>query len=204
MSPAILNTSTIKKGMYDMKTTKTTLITETIFSDNGKKRYLLRKEWDASKPKLTIIMLAPSEASGIELDTSTQLVLNNAVRLGYGSVDVVNLFATLNDFSLKKAVVDDSDNLKTILNSAKSADTIVYAAGVGKAKNRIFQERQKTVLNKLSLLGVKLHCLCNKDNEARLQHPLSPAVRVWHLSPFTIDEVLDKRDIMELPTKKKN
>lgn len=80
-----------------------TLTTEAVFSDDGLKRYLLRKTWDDTKPKLAIVMLAPSEASGIELDTTTQLVLNNSARLGYGSVSIVNLFATLNDFSLKQA-----------------------------------------------------------------------------------------------------
>ena len=69
-----------------MKTTKTVLTTETVFSDDGEKRYLLKKVWDEAKPKLAVVMLAPSEASGIELDNSTQLVLNNAVRLGFGSV----------------------------------------------------------------------------------------------------------------------
>ena len=78
-----------------MKTINTTLTTTAIYSDKGDKRYLLRKAWDDTKPRLAIIMLAPSEASGIELDNTTMLVLNNASRLGYGSVSIVNLFATL-------------------------------------------------------------------------------------------------------------
>ena len=72
-----------------MQTVKTILTTEASFSDDGTKRYLLRKTWDESKPSLAIIMLAPSSASGIELDSSTQLVLNNCFRLGFGSVDVL-------------------------------------------------------------------------------------------------------------------
>ena len=43
-----------------MQTVKTTLTTEAIFSDDGAKRYLLRKTWDDSKPILSIIMLAPA------------------------------------------------------------------------------------------------------------------------------------------------
>ena len=86
-----------------MNTIVTTLKTEAVFSDDGVKRYLLRKTWDDEKPKLSIIMLAPSGASGIELDATTLLVLNNADRLGFGSVDILNLFATLNDFSLSQA-----------------------------------------------------------------------------------------------------
>lgn len=45
-----------------MKEIRTNLVTEAVFSDDQAKRYLLRKEWDSSKPKLAIIMLAPSEA----------------------------------------------------------------------------------------------------------------------------------------------
>ena len=93
-----------------MKNIKTTLITEAIFSDDGRKRYLLKKTWDEAKPELAIIMLAPSEAAGIELDTTTQLVLNNAARLGYGAVAITNLFATLNDFSLQMAEDEDPEN----------------------------------------------------------------------------------------------
>ena len=54
-----------------MKVTTTTLTTEAIFSEDGKKRYLLHKEWDANKKQIAIIMLAPSEADGIALDKTT-------------------------------------------------------------------------------------------------------------------------------------
>ena len=124
-----------------MKSIETTLKTTALYSDDESKRYLLRKEWDSSKPKLCIIMLAPSTASGVGLDSTTLLVLNNATRLGFGRVDILNLFAKLNDFDLEAAERDDPDNSKAILVSAKDCDTIVYAAGVGKAKNELFQER---------------------------------------------------------------
>ena len=173
-----------------MRTIATTLTTEAVFSEDGKKRYLLRKTWDKEKPRLAIIMLAPSEASGIELDTTTQLVLNNSARLGYGGVDILNLFATLNDFSLRYAEDEDTENMDAILKSAADADEVVYAPGVGKAKNKTFQHRQELVLSRLRPFESKLKCLSDASGKARLQHPLSPAVRVWHLSPFQISELL--------------
>lgn len=187
-----------------MKTTTTTLTTETIFSDDGTKRYLLRKTWDDSKPTLSIIMLAPSEAAGIELDSTTMLVLNNASRLGYGSVDILNLFATLNDFALKKAEDEDPDNLKAIVQSAERTGTLVYAAGTGKAKSKVFQQRQEQVLNALRPYEGKLHCLTNANGKARLQHPLSPAVRIWRLSPLKISELVEepKKEVSPKPRKK--
>ena len=54
----------------------TTLSTTATFSDDGLKRYLLKKTWDTSLPKLAIIMLAPSIASGVTMDSTTNLVLN--------------------------------------------------------------------------------------------------------------------------------
>ena len=173
-----------------MKKIVTTLTTEAVFSDDGLKRYLLRKSWSDSKPKLAIVMLAPSEASGIELDTTTQLVLNNSARLGYGSVSIVNLFATLNDFSLKQAEDEDSENMDVIVQQAEDADLIVYAPGVGKAKSKVFLQRQQRVLAYLCAFENKLHCLCDANGESRLQHPLSPAVRTWHLSPLKVSEVI--------------
>lgn len=177
-----------------MNMIRTTLTTEAVFSDNGTKRYLLRKTWDTDKPSLAIIMLAPSEASGIELDNTTLLVLNNASRLGYGSVAVLNLFATLNDFTLKQAEAEDPENTEAIVQAAEKADTVVYASGVGKAKSKVFQERQKQVLTALLPFEGKLNCLCNEDGKARLQHPLSPAVRKWFLSPLKVSEVLPTKE----------
>lgn len=175
-----------------MHTDKTTLSTEAIFNDDRTKRYLLRKIWDENQPKLTIIMLAPSEASGIALDTTTQLVLNNASRLGYGSVSIVNLFATVNDFDLKQQTgFGDPDNLNAIVEACQNCDQIVYAPGTGKAKNKTFINRQEEVLKALLPLEEKLSCLCNEICNTRLHHPLSPAVRIWNLSPLKVSELVD-------------
>lgn len=168
----------------------TTLTTEALFSEDGSKRFLLRKSWDDTKPKLAIVMMAPSIASGISLDSTTQLVLNNCDRLGYGSVSIVNLFATLNDASLKQVEDEDPENMEVIVQQAQDADLIVYGPGIGKIKNKAFLARQEQVLTALLPFESKLHCLCDEDGEARLQHPLSPAVRTWHLSPLKVNELI--------------
>lgn len=187
-----------------METIKTNLATTAIFSDDGTKRYLLTKTWDPDKPKLAIIMFSSSKASGVVLDSTTMLVLNNAARMGYGGVTILNLFATLNDFDLRKAELDDEENLKIIVSAAKSADIVIYAAGVGKAKNKLFQERQKQVLTELKPIEHKLFCLCDARGNARLQHPLSPAVRTWELSPLKISELLPEVEVKpKLPKKGK-
>ena len=185
-----------------MNTIKTVLTTEAAFSDDGLKRYLLKKSWDEKKPKLAIVMLAPSDAGGIELDMTTQLVLNNAARLDYGSVAIVNLFATLNDLALKEAEDEDPENMSVIVAEAKEADLIVYAPGIGKAKNKAFLQRQEQVLRALQPYEDKLHCLCSVNGGGRLLHPLAPAVRMWALSPFKVSELVAE-PIKEVEQKKK-
>ena len=186
-----------------MKDIKTTLTTEAIFSDDGNKRYLIKKVWDSKKPHLAIIMLAPSEASGIELDTTTMLVLNNCSRLGYGSVSILNLFATLDDFNLIHAESEDTENMDMIIKTAEKSDIVIYAPGVGKIKHKAFQKRQKQVLEALTKYESKLSCLCDKDGKCRLQHPLSPSVRTWYLSQFKINEILDDKKTVKKETKHK-
>ena len=173
-----------------MNTIETTLTTKAIFNQDGSKRYLLHKTWDNTLPRITVIMLAPSEASGVALDTTTQLCLNNASRLGYGSIAIVNLFSKINDFALKEAEAEDPENIRAIVSAAESADCVVLAAGTGKQKNKTFQQRLEQVLTALRPYEAKLHCLCDKDGGSRHLHPLSPRVREWHLSPLKIAELM--------------
>lgn len=175
-----------------MKTLVTELKTEATYSDDGAKRYILKKTWDNTKPRLTIVMLVSGGAGGVELDTTTLLVLNNASRLGFGGVNIVNLFATLNDFVLKDVEVEDKDNLDAILKAAEESDIVVYAPGTGKTKNKMFVAAQDYVLAALRPYEKKLRCLCNEFGKSRYQHPLSPQVREWNLSELKINELISK------------
>ena len=75
-----------------MLTEKLTVKTETVFSDDRRNRYLLRKEWDSKKPRATIIMTNPSSADLMTMDYNTTLyILNNISMLDFGAVDIVNL-----------------------------------------------------------------------------------------------------------------
>ena len=186
-----------------MNTITTTLTTEAVFSDDSLKRYLLRKTWNESLPKLAIVLLAPSIASGVSLDNTTSLVINNADRLGYGSVAIVNLFATLNDFNLAHAEDEDPVNLKAILDVSEAANLIIWAPGTGKIKSKVFQKRQEQVLNALRPFESKLSCLTNADGKARLQHPLSPALKTWVLSPLSVNELIeDPKPVVMVPKKR--
>ena len=187
-----------------MNTIKTNLTTEAVFSDDGLHRYTLKKTWDSALPKLAIVMLAPAEASGIVLDNTTQLCLNNSARMGYGSIEIVNLFSRLNCTDPEEyGDEDDADNIKAIVTAAKTADLIVYAPGTGKAKCKAFQSRQEQVLNALRPFAHKLNCLCNDAGRARLQHPLSPSLRIWNITPLEISELIEVPAEPESKIKKK-
>ena len=90
-----------------------------------------------------------------------------------------------------------------ILTVAKDAEKIVYAPGTGKAKNKGFLLLQERVLHALLPYEEKLCCLCNEDGEARLQHPLSPQVRLWNLCSFKIKELVNIPINTTQPSKKK-
>lgn len=167
------------------------LRTEIVESQDGAKRYSLRKVWDESKPSMAVVMMCPSSSGEVAVDTSTMLTLGNCYRLGYGSVTIVNLFATINDFSLKHSTSDDAENLEAIIRAVEAASCVVFAAGTGKQKNKLFAEVQEKTLLALRPYGDKLHCLCDKDGGSRYLHPLSPRVREWHLLPLVMSELID-------------
>jgi hypothetical protein len=66
---------------------------DAVISDCGQYRYLLRRTWDHGKPRALFVMLNPSTADA-EIDDAT---IRSCVRLskglGYGSFEVVNLYA---------------------------------------------------------------------------------------------------------------
>ena len=103
--------------------------------------------------------------------------------------------------SLSSAETEDGENLKAIISEAKKCDTVVYAPGVGKAKNKDFQNRSTQVLTQLKPYEKKLKCISNKTGSVRLVHPLTPCVREWTLSPFKTEELLMQ---LTQPTEKKN
>lgn len=172
-----------------MITEKTSIKTEAVYSEDKQKRYSLSIEWDKQKPKAVVIMVSAGQTNGVAFDNSTNLVLLNLVSLGYGSVKVVNLFATIGN---GKAVIEkehDEENIKQILNNAANADTIIYAVGTGHSTNKSFRERQQELLEKLIQYEDKLMCIADAGGQ-KFYHPLCPKVRRWTLEPFKVSELI--------------
>lgn len=66
---------------------------DAVISDCGTYRYLLRRTWDHAKPRALFVMLNPSTADAEIDDATIRSCIRLCKSLGYGSFEVVNLFA---------------------------------------------------------------------------------------------------------------
>jgi len=66
---------------------------DAVISDDGKYRYLLRRTWDHTMPRMLYVMLNPSTADASIDDPTIKSCVRLAKTFGYGSFEVVNLFA---------------------------------------------------------------------------------------------------------------
>ena len=128
----------------------TTIRSKAIFSDDKEHRLLLRKEWDSEKPTAMVIMINPSTADTVNFDMTTMLVLNNVSKLGFGSVNIVNLYSRIMEkLNLRfngddELIHDEADEI--IQQYAAMSDAIIIAWGtIGKNTLRV-RERQKYLL----------------------------------------------------------
>ena len=142
-----------------MITDKLTLRTETVFSEDRSRRYLLRKEWDSKKPKATIIMTNPSAADLVAIDYTTLYILNNISKLNFGT--------------------------EFILKSAEKSDKIIIAWGKIGENNQRVRMAQDNLLKLLEPFKDKLCCIAESENGECGFHPLAPQIRFeWVFRDF--------------------
>lgn len=158
---------------------KSTMKTEAIYSEDGKCRFLLHKEWQRSKKRSAIIMKSPSDAGELILDMTTMYVINNIVNLGYGSVDILNLYPEISTAGLKE-LGRDKDIMKLndehIVKAAENADVIILAWGTGCQTSKKVQERIDAV--KALIRGSKAEIKQIAAPNGRIGfHPLAAEIR---------------------------
>lgn len=146
--------------------------TKAVFSRDGKKRYLLQMAWDESKPKACIIMTYPSTADELLIDQTTMLCRNNAVKQGYGSISIVNLFCGL-DLTKPES---DRMNGSVLAEECSNADIVLIAYGRGTAHT----EEKERLLEALKPYSDKLHTVADSLGQP-FSHPLSPKTREWNV-----------------------
>lgn len=176
-----------------MLTEKAILKTETVFSEDRHHRYLLRKEWDTKKPRATIVMTNPSSADLMTMDYTTLYIINNVVRLDFGSVDIVNMVSKITTRLDVKNDIDskaDRENIDFIVKSADKADKVIIAWGKLGENNKKVRELQESILESLKPFRDKLYIIASNNGEDGF-HPLAPQIRFsWVLKKFDIEAAL--------------
>lgn len=176
-----------------MLTEKAILKTETVFSEDRHHRYLLRKEWDTKKPKATIIMTNPSSADLMTMDYTTLYIMNNVVRLDFGSIDIVNMVSKITTRLDVKNDIDakmDKENTDFIIKSAEKADKVIIAWGKLGENNKKVRGLQESILESLKPFRDKLYIIASNKGEDGF-HPLAPQIRFsWVLKKFDIEAAL--------------
>lgn len=170
-----------------MKTDTTTIKCKALFSDDGKHRLLLRREWDKNKKSAMIIMINPNSADILSMDLTTMLVINNLSKLGFGSVNIANLYSQITDkislrFNSDEDLLD-SNNDSIIAKYAEQSDAVIIAWGsVGSNSQRV-RDRQAELLEVLQPFADKLYKIGDSG-----YHPLTPSIRTkWELVPFELE-----------------
>lgn len=171
-----------------MKEETKVIKSKALFSDDGQHRFLLRKEWNKNKKSAMIIMINPNTADTLNMDLTTMLVINNLNKLGFGSVNIVNLYSRIMEkLSLRFNSDEDlleSDTDGIIEQYAAMSDAIIIAWGcVGNNSQRV-RDRQSELLELLKNHANKLYKIGKEGF-----HPLTPAVRnSWELEPYEMEE----------------
>lgn len=142
-----------------------------VFSDCDRYRYRLWREWDASKPTLAFCMLNPSTATEVKNDPTIERCHRRAVALGYGRLEIVNIFALRSTDPAALYTADDPigpGNPDAFAEVAHACTMLICGWGkhgaLKNVGNTIKMWLQAAHPNKLRVLGI------NKDGSPR--HPL--------------------------------
>lgn len=111
------------------------MISSAVISADGRYRYRLYREWDASLPVVLFVMLNPSTADDRIDDPTVRRVIGFAKSWGYGGVYVANLFAfrsTDPKGLLHTADPIGPENARHIQELVSVVDRVVYAWGNGR------------------------------------------------------------------------
>lgn len=152
------------------------MIGSATFGGDGTYRYLLTRSWDDDLPAVVWVMLNPSTATASTNDQTISRVVGFSRSWGYGSAEVVNLFAfrAVDPAALRRA--DDPvgpANDETVLIRAASADEVIVAWGNhGELANPVTGTPRCDEMSRLlDDIGCKVSCL-GVTSRGQPTHPL--------------------------------
>lgn len=154
---------------------------DAVFSPCGTYRYLLQRSWDIRLKAVCFLMLNPSTADASQDDPTVRRCLGFAARLGFGQIEIVNLFALRTTDPAKLREHHDPigpENDEQIVAAAHICDTTICAWGT----NGTYQGRDKVVLTLLRDNGIKPHAL----RLSKRGHPAHPLYLPGSLTPIPL------------------
>ncbi len=140
------------------------------FDDTGQYRYRLTRQWDRTRPSLTIIMLNPSQADTAVDDPTIRRCMGLAHPWGFGSIIVVNLFAYRTAYPRRLGQVEDPvgpHNNTSLWEATQTSPKILLAWGNGGH----LHQRDIGVLELLSPFRKKW-CYLHLNRSGQPRHPL--------------------------------
>lgn len=146
-----------------------------VFSTGRKYRFYLRRVFDAKlASRMTFIMLNPSTADAFKNDPTVARCQERAVRLGYGSFAVANIFAYRstqpNSLTLPNVEPIGESNDRWIQFAAREAQRVM----IGWGNHGNFRSRGDEVTGMLDEEGIQLFCLGQNKGGSPV-HPLYQA-----------------------------
>ncbi|MEO1209584.1 MAG: DUF1643 domain-containing protein [Cyanobacteria bacterium J06638_20] len=140
------------------------------FDPSGLYRYRLWRRWDPQAPTIAFVMLNPSTANAERDDPTIRRCMGFARDWGYGSLDVVNLFAFRATHPQELFSADDPvgrDNDRYLRVTLQQADRLILAWG-----NRgTWRGHHHWVLQTLEEMGRSPECL-GITKQGQPCHPL--------------------------------
>lgn len=157
---------------------------EAVFNEDYTHRFILRKEWNKEKKKAVVIMIQPNTNDPYELDLTTVRVINNLNRIGYGYVDLVNIYSVVTKKLYLKGYDEDlvrEENDGYILRACTKTDTVILAWGSVEETSPKIADRIQELMTKLEPFKDKMYIICDSQTTAA-RHPLAPSVAShWNL-----------------------
>jgi hypothetical protein len=154
-------------------TMESTMKFNSVMDNNCLYRYSLTRIWDVSLPKMTYIMLNPSVADHLKGDPTLNKCMNFSIENGYGSIEIVNLFAFRATDPEKLRETENpigKENDRFILKAVKDAKTIVLAWGGNSGR---YMNRDNQVLELIYQYRNKIKCFEDFTKNKKPKHPLS-------------------------------
>jgi len=137
-----------------VKTTKSTITTTLITSEDDKYTYEIRKETGNDKQKVAvIIMLYPGVTSNDinYCDNTTQSIIDHMPDLDVGSVRILNLFSKVCSARMStRSITIDQDNLKyieSVMKEKNSSDYLwIFAWGSSMSSCKFANQTKRMIL----------------------------------------------------------